>query len=128
MIEHRQFVLPSKSLVSSTLTAIKIGTDPICRMCLRPGRVRQITRHHLVPDSWFRRQPDSLRTIRNAHANIVPLCRPCHDRVDSRDLEERAEARRHLRRSLAQQEIAFAIQVRGREWLDENYPRLIESG
>lgn len=123
MIEHRQCVLPSRSLRSATQTAFKIANGSICRMCLRSSRVRPITRHHLVPDAWFRKQPTHLRAIRNAHANIVPLCRACHDRVDAQDLAERREARRHLRRSLAQQEIAFAIQVRGLDWLDLHYPR-----
>ena len=121
-IEHRPVELPSETLRSLMATSRKFQ-EPICRMCGRPGHVRPITRHHLVPESWFRRQPLSLRSIRNAHANLVPLCRPCHDLVDSRDEDERRESRRFLRRSLSQQEISFAIQVRGREWLDFHYPR-----
>jgi len=125
-VEHRPFTLPSAELSSPKQTATKMGGEAVCRMCLRPGHVRPLTRHHLVPESWFRRQPIGLRMIRNAHANIVPLCRPCHSRIDNyataEERIERVEARRHLRRSLTQQEITFAIQVRGRTWLDQNYP------
>ena len=123
VIEHRPIKLPSQELCSPKLAHRKID-DGLCRMCLRPAHVRLLTRHHLVPASWFLRQPLPLRMIRNAHANIVPLCRPCHDRVDTRDPMEHIPARRELRRSLAQQEIAFAIQVRGRAWLEREYPRI----
>lgn len=119
-IEHRPIILPSEHLCNPKLTARKMET--ICRMCTRPREVRPLTRHHLVPESWFLKQPLPLRLIRNAHANIVPLCRPCHDRIDSREEYVRLEARRYLRRSLSQQEIAFAIQVRGRAWLNHHYP------
>ena len=122
-IEHRPFRLPSEHLCSTKLTHRKIENG-VCRMCLRSSKLRALTRHHLVPHAWFLSQPLALRLIRNAHANIVPLCRPCHDLVDSRDPVEREEARRHLRRSLLQDEVAFAIQVRGRTWLEYNYPAI----
>lgn len=123
MIEHRPFIIPGRTLISPKVTNHKMVAEGHCRMCLRPDRVRPLTRHHLVPVSWFIRQPVPLRVIRNAHANIVPLCRLCHDLVDrADDPEERMRARRELRRSLGQAEIAFAIQVIGKEWLDEHYP------
>jgi hypothetical protein len=121
-IEHRPFTLPPKSLCSTTETHRKFERGH-CRMCLRPGKVRPLTKHHLVPVAWFRKQPLALKLIRNAHANIVPLCRLCHDLVDSRDPAERAEARRHLRRSLTQAEISFAVVVLGLPWLNKEYPR-----
>ena len=121
-IDHRPITLPPASLSSPSVSARKFGGDPLCRMCQRPHSVRPITRHHLVPDAWFRRQPIALRQRRNAHANLIPLCRPCHDLVEALDEFERAQARRGLRRSLSQQEIAFAIAVRGRQWLDFHYP------
>lgn len=127
-IEHKPVRLPSASLISPRITQHKILAEGHCRMCGRAVRVRPLTRHHLVPESWFLRQPLPLRMIRNAHANLVPLCRPCHDLVDNREEDVRSEARRHLRRCLSQAEMAFAIQVRGIAWLDANYPRLIESG
>lgn len=120
--EHRFVELPPPSLRATTITSTKIAAEGHCRMCLRSVRIRPLTRHHLVPEGWFRKQPVHLRAIRNAHANIAPLCRPCHDRVDANHEATRREARMHLRRSLSQQEIAFAIQVRGRAWLDEDYP------
>lgn len=120
-IEHRPAPTPSAELTSTKWTHAKMENS-VCRMCTRPREVRPLTRHHLVPESWFLRQPLHIKIVRNAYANIVPLCRPCHDRVDSRDPVERAEARRYLRRSLTQQEVAFAIQVRGRGWLEHEYP------
>ena len=95
--------------------------EGICRMCLRPRYVRALTRHHLVPVAWFRKHPH-LWAYTSATANLVPLCRPCHDMVDNRRKADRRDARRLLRRSLSQQEIAFAIAVVGKEWLDREYP------
>lgn len=91
-------------------------------MCLRDEGVRPLTRHHIIPESWFMPQPIKLKMIRNAHANIVPLCRLCHDLVDSKNAIERAEARKMLRKTFSQQELAFVIRVLGKGWLDEQYP------
>jgi 5-methylcytosine-specific restriction endonuclease McrA len=93
----------------------------LCRMCLRPKHVRPLTRHHLVPIAWFRKNPH-LWSYASSTANLVPLCRPCHDMIDNRNPADREDARRLLRRSLSQQEIAFAIAVRGRMWLNHHYP------
>jgi len=93
-----------------------------CRMCLRPAFVRPLTRHHLVAESWFLKQPVHLRMVRNAHANIVPLCRACHDLIDSRESDVRYRERKMLRKRLSQSEIAFIIQVRGIKWLNQTYP------
>lgn len=112
---------PSVALRSHVPTARKFGGDAICRMCGRPKYVRPLTRHHLVPQRWFRANPH-LRDVRSASANLIPLCRPCHDEVDNRDEWERLEARKMLRRSLTQTEIAFAIQVWGRWNFDYAYP------
>lgn len=122
-IEHRPFVLPSQSLCNPRLTAVKMQ-HAHCRLCnhARYEGPPYVTRHHLVPESWFLGQPKELRNIRNAHANIVPLCRSCHDEIDNRGPVARERARRKLRDLLLQDEIAFAIQVRGREWLDVHYP------
>lgn len=95
-------------------------------MCLRPARVRQLTRHHLIPQSWFASVMRAscggdwfaLWRLMNADANIVPLCRPCHDLV-----EVDREARVMLRRVLTVEELAFMIQVRGRVWVEHRYPR-----
>lgn len=123
-VQHRYVEVPNKTLTSPKITNHKIVSEGHCRMCLRPNHVRPLTRHHLVPVAWFIRQPHKLRIIRNAHANIVPLCRVCHDLVDCRDDDgERFQSRRLLRRSLSQQEVAFAIATRGMEWFDAHYPR-----
>jgi 5-methylcytosine-specific restriction endonuclease McrA len=100
---------------------LKMRTEKVCRMCLRPASIRPLTRHHLVPLRWFVRHP-YWRIHRNATANILPLCRDCHDRVESSDRATREEARRHLRRSMTQQEVAYAVAVIGLVWLDQHYP------
>lgn len=123
-VEHRPVNIPHRSLISPKITNHKMQAEGHCRMCLRPARVRELTKHHIVPVSWLLRQPLPLRMIRNAHANIIPLCRPCHDIVDNRDEDDRMRARRYLRRCLSQQEITFAIQIRGKQWLDAQYPRI----
>ena len=58
----------------------KVEEEGRCRLCLRDQRIRPLTRHHVVPKRWFRSRglPNSLR---DADANIVPLCRPCHDLI-----------------------------------------------
>lgn len=125
-----------KNQLSGREKVIKEGQ---CRMCQRPWKVRPstqhrlvpprqlATRHHLVPESWFlaKGRDERHRRIRNVNANIVPLCRVCHDRVDSRDPADRQDARRELRRCLGVEEIAFMIQVRGKSWLDFHYPPTI---
>lgn len=123
-IEHRFIRIPGRTLTSPKVTNHKMNAEGQCRMCGRSSIVRELTKHHLVPASWFLRQPYLLRKIRNAHANIIPLCRPCHDLIDHRSEVERAPARRELRRCLGQAEISFAIQIRGKEWLDKEYPRI----
>jgi hypothetical protein len=95
----------------------KVDREGHCRMCRRPSRVRQLTRHHLIPQEWWRQRGEDIAPLRNAAANIVPLCRPCHDEV-----ETDVESRRMLRRVLTQTEVAFVIDVIGRAWMDERYP------
>lgn len=92
-----------------------------CRMCLRPSDVRPLTEHHVVPVSWF--SGSRLRPLRNVAANKVPLCREDHDLV-----ERDEHARRELRRLLAPDEVAFAIQTAGRAWLDARYPTVRRAG
>lgn len=98
----------------------KVRAEGHCRMCLRPAAVRPLTRHHLVPQRWFLRQRHDRRWVayRNLAANIIPLCRLCHD-----DVEHDLGARKMLRKMLTQEEIAFAWAVRGPEWLNHRYPR-----
>lgn len=97
----------------------KLHAEGRCRMCQRENRVRQLTRHHLVPVRWFMSvEGRRYREVRNANANIIPLCRWCHDLIEHGD----KIARRMLRRLLTQQEVAFAVRIRGIEWLNREYP------
>lgn len=96
----------------------KLAAEKHCRACLRSQDVRPLTRHHLVPQSWWLRRGSEFARYRNVAANVIPLCRPCHDEV-----ERDTEARRMLRRALTQQEITLAISLRGITWLDTLYPR-----
>ena len=103
-----------------------------CRMCDRPADVRPLTRHHIVPQWWFRDQaararsrglePPHWPTKANVYANIVRLCRPCHDLIDHGPRHERLRYRRMLRALLHPEELAFARRTRGQAWLDEEYP------
>lgn len=95
----------------------KVREEGRCRMCLRPSAVRPLSRHHLVPQAWFRARP-KLAPLRHAEANIVPLCDPCHKAVEERG----AHARIELRRLLGAAEVAFVLQLRGQDWLDLRYP------
>lgn len=97
---------------------IKCREEGACRMCRRPMQVRLLTRHHVVPLSWFRTRP-RFAPLRNADANIVPLCEPCHKQVERRNPPH---ARVELRRLLGPHEVAFVLQTAGREWLDWRYP------
>lgn len=92
----------------------KMREEGRCRMCLLPSERRPLTRHHIVPKSWFASMPFMLR---DADANIVPLCRRCHDAV-----ERDPAVRRLLRKVLGADEVAFALQVRGPGWFDRRYP------
>lgn len=103
----------------------KLAGERRCRMCLRERRrsgVRQLTRHHLVPQAWYRLNGLPVR-IRDAEANIVPLCANCHRAVETDEW-----ARRMLRKVLDQTEIAYVIQVRGKLWFDRTYPAMPSGG
>ena len=96
----------------------KVAAEKHCRACLRSAEVWPLTRHHLIPQAWWLRRGIAFARYRNVAANIIPLCRPCHDEVESD-----REARRMLRRVLTQQEIALAAALLGMDWLDRIYPR-----
>lgn len=115
---------PPLELRDTRGTSRKFGGHALCRMCGRDRRVRPLTRHHLVPLAWFDvlDARDTRRALRNATANLIPLCRPCHDLVDHRRRDVCEESRVMLRRSLGQSEIAFAVSVAGYPWLERNYP------
>lgn len=94
----------------------KVHEEGRCRMCQRSSFVRPLTRHHIVPLSYFRRHPQ-VAPLRHSDANIVGLCEPCH-----RLVEKDPHARVELRRVLGAAEIAFVIQLVGQTWLDRRYP------
>jgi hypothetical protein len=97
---------------------VKCREEGRCRMCRRPSSVRPLTRHHLVPLSWFRER-ERFAPLRNVDANIIPLCEACHKQIERR---EPAHARVELRRLLYPSEVAFVLQTAGRGWLDLRYP------
>lgn len=111
----------------------KLRREGCCRMCLRPSAeladlwmrpdaIRVMTRHHLVPQRWFNVHKEWIH-LRDCDANIVPLCRACHDLVELRN-GSGSSHRRMLRRLLTQAEISFIIQVRGYRWFEGTYPRV----
>lgn len=114
--------IPKSLLSHQPSGAEKCRLEGRCRMCGRDAEIRQLTQHHVVPLEWWRDIDQPYRSRRNVNANIVPLCRPCHDEVESRDDSVRLPARSMLRHTMSQQEIAFAIACVSLHWLDANYP------
>jgi hypothetical protein len=123
-----RFTISESLLVIRQNGRTKCVEEGRCRMCGRPSSVRPLTRHHLVPQVWFKRRSFVLvrdgvgrviarALIRDVDANIVPLCAPCHAEV-----EEDMGSRRMLRRVLAASEVAFAIKLRGEAWFARYYP------
>lgn len=101
----------------------KVRAEANCRFCQRPWDVRPPTRHHIVPQSYFKSAEGAAKkNMMNSGRNVVGLCRACHDRVDNTNRDEKMRARRELRKLMTQAEIAFAIELRSREWLNRNYP------
>lgn len=117
---------------------VKVKLEGHCRMCLRaaaelrdlpdhPNAIREMTRHHLVPQYVFRDSP-TWKHLKGCDANVVPLCRACHDLVELPDYEGGEdgkvglEYRRELRAVLTQAEISFVIQTMGAKWLEARYP------
>lgn len=110
----------------------KVRAEGHCRMCRRaaaeltdlagrPDAIRLMTRHHLVPQEFFRIHPE-WKHLRGCDANVVPLCRSCHDLVELPDWMGGRDHRHMLRKVITQAEIAFVIQVRGLDWLESRYP------
>lgn len=105
--------------------ARKVQQEGRCRLCktteaerrrdrteTRPSRYK-LTKHHLVPVSLGGT---------NAIANIVPLCRACHDLIDKMPLWKRIPKRAELRLLLHPDEIAHVVSRLGRDWFDWHYP------
>lgn len=112
---------------------VKVRQEGHCRMCLRnaaelkdlpdrPDAIRLMTRHHLVPQEFFRIHPE-WKHLRGCDANVVPLCRVCHDLVELPEWMGGRDHRRMLRKVMTQAEIVFVIQTRGFDWLERRYPR-----
>lgn len=105
---------------NATSGRIKLHQEKKCRIC--PNR-RNLTRHHLIPQVWFKYRKEELRSLRNANANIVPLCEECHRIIDSAiDPVGKLQKRAALRDALYSNEIAFILQVRGPQWFNLAYP------
>lgn len=99
----------------------KLHAERRCRICHSRDR---LTRHHLISQAWFNARKETIRLLRNANANIVPLCERCHRIVDSsRDPVGQLQKRAALREQLGAAEVAFILQMRGRDWLDTWYPK-----
>lgn len=77
-----------------------------CRVCEGEFGVQL---HHLVPRAQLGADTE---------ANLVPLCRVCHDKVTRRDREACAV----LRRSLTDQEYAYACERLGESVFERYYP------
>lgn len=119
--------MPDVSLIHPIGGKRKLMSETVCRMCERQWvnascHPLQRTRHHLVPQSWFLGVSNEFRAIRHAHANLIPLCRACHDDIETKNVVIRLAARMRLRGRMTQQEVAFAIALRGLVWMNREYP------
>ena len=85
---------------------IRERKDGPCRVC---GGLVGIQFHHLVPRAQLGADTE---------ANLVPLCRVCHDAVTRRDREACAA----LRRSLTDSEYAYANERLGEDLFERYYP------
>lgn len=105
---------------NATSGRLKVSQERRCRICQQKQR---LTRHHLIPQVWFKYRKEELRILRNANANIVPLCETCHRIVDDQSMPVgRLQKRAALRQALHPNEVAFILQLRGPEWFDQAYP------
>lgn len=105
---------------NATSGRVKLDQERKCRVC--PNK-RGLTRHHLIPQVWFKYRKEELRSLRNANANIVPLCEECHRIIDGViDPVGRLQKRAALRDALYSNEVAFILQVRGPQWFELAYP------
>lgn len=104
----------------------KVIDEGACRCC--SSTTRTLSRHHLVPESWFEQHPGV--PGRNSRDNIVPLCFYCHRAVDGHLKKtvgipinlRRTERRRQLRAKLTADETAFIVRTVGDAWLEHHYP------
>ena len=70
----------SRSLAHNVTSGrMKLAHEKACRIC---DSRRELSRHHLVPHAWFMKHDHEIKRLRNANANIVPLCVSCHRIVD----------------------------------------------
>lgn len=94
---------------------------PRCRLC---GSEKQITRHHLVPRRFRgRKLHRRVSAAQVGHrCNIVKLCTACHLGVEQNDSGMRMD----LRLVLNANELRHMERVAGREWVDREYPRIID--
>lgn len=102
-----------------------------CRLCQKTA---DLTRHHLIPKAWFRKN-HGIPGV-NHPLNLIPLCLYCHAAVDgylpagelSRHLvlHRQLLKRIYLRQKLTEHEVAFMAYTAGDEWVDHNYPLYVE--
>lgn len=112
----------SRSLRRSKISGrTKVKQEKACRVC--KGN-HSLTRHHVVPISWFIGKDPDIQKLRDLSTNIIPLCDECHRVVDGvRDPVGRLQKRAAIREALGTNEYAFVIQMAGQAWLNENYPK-----
>ena len=102
-----------KQPIQINSVADKMKAESQCRLCGRLNRGsggRELTKHRLVPG---RHGGEYIV------ANVIPLCRRCHDEVEAQD----PLSRRMLRPKLWPMEVAHAIKKINQEWFDHMYPK-----
>lgn len=102
-----------KQPIQINSVADKMKAEGQCRLCSRLNRgsgARELSRHRLVPGRFGGEY---------IVANVIPLCRRCHDDVEAQD----PVARRMLLPKLWPMEIAHAIKKINQEWFWLMYPK-----
>lgn len=111
--------MAKRKLIQINSVADKIKAEGQCRQCscsekssgaLKGRGVRELSRHRLVPG----REGGEY-----VMANVIPLCRKCHNEVECQN----PEARRRLRPKLWPMEVAHIIKYMGEEWFELMYPK-----
>jgi HNH endonuclease len=107
-----------KQPIQINSVADKMKAEGQCRLCGRLNKgngARELTRHRLVPGRLGGEY---------VVANVIPLCRRCHDDVEAQD----PIARRMLRPKLWPMEVSHAIKRVSEEWLELIYPKPAQPG
>jgi hypothetical protein len=104
-----------KQPIQINSVADKMKAEGQCRLCGRLNKgngARELSRHRLVPGRHGGEY---------VVANVIPLCRRCHDDIEAQD----PVVRRMLRPKLWPMEVAHVLRrmPQGEQWFELMYPK-----